>query len=227
MHTYWAATCVVGKVLAPMARSIAGWVGPCRPTSDLGRSQIAKIRTCRRRQAMPVMDIASMSERSDPLGPPASVYPTREYDPIEPELERIATGIRFEQMCFNAQGVTDDEPRWFEAAARFSINDVLYDMWLKYDVLFVSAFPCHYGPHPLFFDYTRRLVRVDDLATIKNWGGLLPEAEAGVPQTEEIEDKEMVLAVEAYGARDNEVFARAWCSRWGHSAMVADIRRTW
>ncbi|KJK84907.1 hypothetical protein H633G_11272 [Metarhizium anisopliae BRIP 53284] len=39
-------------------------------------------------------------------------------------------------------------------------------------------------------------------------------------------DDEKVLVVEAYGVADNEVLARAWCSHWGLSAVVADIRKT-
>lgn len=35
-----------------------------------------------------------------------------------------------------------------------------------------------------------------------------------------------VLVVEAFGVHDNEVFARAWCSFWGVSALVADLRKT-
>jgi hypothetical protein len=36
-----------------------------------------------------------------------------------------------------------------------------------------------------------------------------------------------VLVVEAFGVNDNEVLARAWCSHWGLSAIVADVERTW
>ena len=35
-----------------------------------------------------------------------------------------------------------------------------------------------------------------------------------------------VLVVEAFGVHDNEVFARAWCSFWGVSAIMADLRKT-
>jgi hypothetical protein len=50
----------------------------------------------------------------------------------------------------------------------------------------------------------------------------------GGPEEEEDEnDDEKVLVVEAFGVRDNEVLARAWCSHWGLSAVVADIERTW
>jgi hypothetical protein len=35
-----------------------------------------------------------------------------------------------------------------------------------------------------------------------------------------------VLAIEALGVSDNEVFARAWCAHHGHSAIVANIKET-
>lgn len=44
---------------------------------------------------------------------------------------------------------------------------------------------------------------------------------------DEDEDEEKVLVVEAFGVKDNEVLARAWCSHWGLSAVVADVERTW
>ncbi|KAF7542917.1 hypothetical protein G7046_g10092 [Stylonectria norvegica] len=50
-------------------------------------------------------------------------------------------------------------------------------------------------------------------------------AKAGMNNDED-EDEEKVLVVEAFGVRDNEVLARAWCSHWGLSAVVADIRKT-
>jgi hypothetical protein len=35
-----------------------------------------------------------------------------------------------------------------------------------------------------------------------------------------------VLAIEAMGVSDNEVFARAWCSHHGHSAIIANVKET-
>ena len=35
-----------------------------------------------------------------------------------------------------------------------------------------------------------------------------------------------VLAIEAMGVSDNEVFARAWCAHHGHSAIIANIKET-
>ncbi|KAL2021570.1 hypothetical protein VTK56DRAFT_7069 [Thermocarpiscus australiensis] len=86
-YTYWTATSIVGKVLAPTCRAVAGWVGPARPTSDLGRSQIARIRARRPPNRVTPEDVRSMSERSDPLGPPAQVYPVREYTLVGPDRD--------------------------------------------------------------------------------------------------------------------------------------------
>ena len=35
-----------------------------------------------------------------------------------------------------------------------------------------------------------------------------------------------VLVIESLGVSDNEVFARAWCARWGCSAIVANLKDT-
>lgn len=43
----------------------------------------------------------------------------------------------------------------------------------------------------------------------------------------DVDDKEKVLVIEAFGVPDNEVLARAWCAHWGLSAVVADIAKTW
>lgn len=86
-YTYWTATSIVGKVLAPTCRQLAGWVGPARPTVDLGRSQIARIRSRRPPNRVTPEDIRSMSERSDPLGPPAQVYPVKEYALVGPDRD--------------------------------------------------------------------------------------------------------------------------------------------
>lgn len=221
--TYWPATTIVGKVLAPTARSIAGWVGPCKPTEHLDGSQNVKIRSHRRLpQRMRADDMALMSGGTDPLGPPADLYPVQDYALVPPELDRPVTSIKLTQLAFKAINPTDSE-----AAFRFSYKGTPIDLRLKYDVWFISAFPCSEGPHPLFLDYTHRLIRVDEIMHIQNWGGLHDDPKAGQPPAEDIEDREKVLAIEAYGARDNEVFARAWCAHWGLSAVVADIRRTW
>ncbi|KAH6885913.1 hypothetical protein B0T10DRAFT_563897 [Thelonectria olida] len=246
-YTYWSYSCIVGKVLAPTCHSVAGWVGPARPTSDLGRSKIARIRSRRPKQRMGPEDVESMGERSDPLGPP------QKFDTVRIELLSLRPADRAEE--------TGNGPQLYDATVQFAIDGVSWPLRLMYDVSFVAAWPCSDGPHPLFFDYVYTSIRVDAIVGVRDWGNLY-----GGPQIhsvrsspgpgmmrgpyrdmfshsfghsrnnshgifdmtgdDEEDDDEKVLVVEAFGVRDNEVLARAWCSHWGLSAIVADVRKT-
>ncbi|KAL7808855.1 hypothetical protein V8C26DRAFT_412521 [Trichoderma gracile] len=248
-HTYWSASCIVGKVLAPTCHSVAGWVGPCRPTSELGRSQIARIRTRQPKQRMTREDVETMSTRSDALGPRADAYPVREYKLATLDSDRyVVDAVRMELLSFKPVPATGREssaagPRLFDAQAQFAIDGVSWPLRLMYDVSFVSAWPCADGPHPLFYDYEYKLVRADDIVRIRNWSGLYggdgqhsgpsstassppPAADAVHAVVDRDVDDEKVLVVDAVGVRDNEVLARAWCAHWGLSAVVADIHNT-
>ena len=300
-YTYWTAASIVGKVLAPTCHSVAGWVGPARPTVDLGRSQIALVRSRKppasgssgQQRVMTPEDVRTMSERSDPLGPPAEVFPVKEYALVGPEadvnddylnqdLVRIEMLTlrpsldRMSSLTVNSAGgahaAASKGPRWFDASLHFAIDGASHPFRLAFDVNFVNAWPCSDGPHPLFFDFVYESVRADELINVRDWNGqygdhshdlnarsLSPgkangrapgssgangngtgkhrkhgslsfadEVERGNGQQgEEEKDEEKVLVVEAFGVPDNEVLARAWCSQWGLSAVVADVSRTW
>ncbi|OAQ79862.1 VTC domain-containing protein [Purpureocillium lilacinum] len=271
-HTYWSASCIVGKVLAPTCRCVGGWVGPGRPTADLGRSQIARIRSRRPRQPRRRMgpeDVESMGERSDPLGPPADTYPIGDYELARPKTDegfevdtvRIellgfrpsATQPSLEEENGNGAGGTGKAavPQLFDATIQFAIDGLSWPLRLMYDVSFISAWPCSDGPHPLFFDYVYKAIQVDDIVRVRDWGGLYARQRQSATTSarsspappplppngnlddyydqlndEEEQDEEKVLVVEAFGVRDNEVLARAWCSHWGLSAVVADVDKT-
>ncbi|KAK3946140.1 VTC domain-containing protein [Diplogelasinospora grovesii] len=277
-YTYWTATSIVGKVLAPTCRSLAGWVGPARPTVDLGRSQIARIRSrtppalmTETEKRLTPEDVRSMSERSDPLGPPAEVFPVKEYALVTADMEEdsgyhLADIVRIELLNLKpcADRATEPGPRWFDAVLQFAIDGVSWPLRLAFDVSFINAWPCSDGPHPLFFDYAHARVKADELVNVRNWngvygghphdrnarslspkvptpgiggsssassgsggGGADKKAAAAVGSDDASErDEEKVLVVEAFGVPDNEVLARAWCSHWGLSAVVADIGKT-
>ncbi|KAK0613860.1 hypothetical protein B0T14DRAFT_288382 [Immersiella caudata] len=180
-YTYWSSASIVGKVLAPTCRSVAGWVGPARPTPDLGRSQIARIRARKppqQQRALTPEDVRSMSERSDPLGPPAQVFPVKEYTLVSPTYDLDAQDfVRMELLslrpCANPHpSVVDSGPRWFDARLQFAIDGASWPLRLAFDVNFIHAWPCSDGPHPLFFDYIYECVRADELVGIKNWNGV-------------------------------------------------------
>ncbi|TVY55289.1 hypothetical protein LCER1_G002714 [Lachnellula cervina] len=245
--TYWSSTSIVGKVLAPECQEIGGWVGPARPAPDLSRMQVARIRQRRPKQVLTSSDVESMMERSDPLGPPSESYPIGEYQLLHPEAEDFLNTVRIEKLALKpAPSSSDTQVKipTYDAAVQFAIDGRSWPLRLSYDVSFISACPCSRGPHPLFFDYIYKAVKVEDILTIKHWGE--PDANASIRATsstgaatpstsglgKEVQeedhdnDSEKVLVVEAFGVSDNEVLARAWCSHWGLSAVVADIEKT-
>ncbi|KAI0837337.1 hypothetical protein F5Y06DRAFT_87106 [Hypoxylon sp. FL0890] len=238
-YTYWTSNCIVGKVLAPTCLEVAGWVGPARPTIDLGRSQIARIRSRKPRQhILTPEDVTSMSDRSDPLGPPSKVYPVKDYELLTPDTDDIIDTIRIEQLNFRALPDKQQSvgPKWYDASIQFAIDAVSWPLHLTYDVSFINAWPCSDGPHPLFFDYVYTTRKVDEVVNIIDWGRpsgrdrSAPSTPVGGSKpTQAIvegDDTERVLVIEAFGNSDNEVLARAWCSHWGLSAIVADIGKT-
>ncbi|KAI1844144.1 hypothetical protein JX266_009628 [Neoarthrinium moseri] len=238
-YTYWSSACIVGKVLAPTCLEVGGWIGPARPTVDLSRSQIARIRSRRPRQRITPEDVTSMSERSDPLGPPAEVFPVKEYELVSPDVDDFTDTIRIELLNLKRTlpNRQDTGPQWFDASIQFAIDGVSWPLRLTYDVSFINAWPCSLGPHPLFFDYEYSSVKADELVKIQDWGNpggfsgrsanSTPVGGSAPPKSAMSEDDaERVLVVSAFGVRDNEVLARAWCSHWGLSAVIADIRKT-
>ncbi|KAI4599257.1 hypothetical protein KJ359_002216 [Pestalotiopsis sp. 9143b] len=238
-YTYWSASCIVGKVLAPTCLEVGGWIGPARPTT-LESSEIARIRCRRPRQRITPEDVTSMSERSDPLGPPAEVFPVSEYKLLMPDVDDFVDTVRVELLGLTSTlpSRQDHGPRWFDASIQFAIDGVSWPLRLNYDVFFISAWPCSLGPHPLFFDYVYTVIKADEIVNMRDWGSPSGLGERSVNSTPvggskpmnsalDDDDAERVLVVEAFGAPDNEVLARAWCSHWGLSAVVADIKKTW
>jgi hypothetical protein len=253
--TYWSSTSIVGKVplpppppspssrltttqvLSPTCREIAGWIGPVRPAPDLSRIQIARINQRAPKHALAPSDVASITVRSDPLGPPSSTYPTSDYTLPVPDTSFLVDTVRIEKLALKpispppspsttpspSPGPGRDVPRTYDAAVQFAIAGRSWPLRLSYDVCYVSAAPCARGPHVLFFDYVFQAVKVDEILAIKDWGGAGGEREGELGDDE----REKVLVVEACGVRDNEVLARAWCSHWGLGAIVADLGRTW
>ncbi|GAP87958.2 putative tpr domain-containing protein [Rosellinia necatrix] len=169
-YTYWTSTSIVGKVLAPTCLEVAGWVGPARPTTDLGRSQMARIRSRRPRQRMTPEDVATMSERCDPLGPTAEVYPVREYDLLTPDSDNIVDTVRIEMLTLKQIGdIPEEGSGLYDASIQFAISGVSWPLHLIHDVCFIHAWPCSDGPHPLFFDYVHTTVRADEVMGIQDW----------------------------------------------------------
>ncbi|KAH7040543.1 uncharacterized protein B0I36DRAFT_310954 [Microdochium trichocladiopsis] len=244
-YTYWTSTCIVGKVLAPTCHEVAGWVGPAKPTSDLDRSQIARIRTRRPRDRMNPQNIAAMSEDSDPLGPPAKIYPVEEYELHTPDIEDAMDTVRVELLGLTPVAERKGSgPTVFDASIQFAIDGSSWPLRLMHDVSFIHAWPCSDGPHPLYFDYVFKSVKADEVVGIRDWGrrdsGMGFNSVDGSARSTPVagprpavkkvriqeDESDQVLVIEAFGVRDNEVLARAWCAHWGLCAIVADLTKT-
>ena len=244
--TYWSSTCIVGKVLATQCREIAGWIGPAISAPDLEMVQIVNIRQRRPRQQVSPNDVKSMTVRSDPLGPPPPTqsYPVKEYQLVLPDLEEIPNTVRIEKLALKPV-LSETEPkeksladsRLYDACIQFAIDGSSWPLRLSFDVSYICAYPCAGGPHPLFYDYVYKAVKVNEILTIKDWGGLsnvmnlslsVGDSSEQISNAKRDEnDTERVLVIEAFGVPDHEVLARAWASHWGLSAIVASLHKTW
>ncbi|KAF2734020.1 hypothetical protein EJ04DRAFT_255546 [Polyplosphaeria fusca] len=253
-NTYWSSSSIVGKVLgaARGVTQIAGWIGPCIYTPDLKRAECVRIRQVSSHDPRLVSgDVESITERTNPLGPIESSYPIDDYDVPIPDSDDITDLIRMEKLSFvpakeqpkSAQG--PGAPLVFDAAIYFACGGDSWPMKLRYDVDFIQAFPCHQGPHVLFYDFKYEAIKIDDsLVDIVDWGRQSgrtsrpssvrssPNSKMSTALTTSTPtgpahlQVQKVLAIEALGVSDNEVFARAWCAHHGHSAIVANVKET-
>lgn len=254
-NSYWSSECIVGKVLSAArgVTQIAGWIGPCIYTPDLKRTECVRVR---QQEALdPKLtpkDVESMEVRTSPLGPKESSYPIDDYNIPTPDTDDVTDDIRVEKLSFvptkeqpSSSRIGPSAPLLFDAAIFFACGGESWPMKLKYNVDFINAFPCHEGPHVLFYDYAYKAIKVDDsLVDLADWGRqagrisrpasarMDPSSKksTALTTTTPLELAHMqvkeVLAIEALGVSDNEVFARAWCAHHGHSAVIANIKET-
>lgn len=246
--TYWYFQNIVGKVLGA-CRGVSqdyGWFGPCLPSHDLFGLQTLLIHT----EDVPVKPSKSrvqrMAARSAPLGPPAHRYPVRDYTLPLPDSSNTVDCVRIQRLAFTTHSLPDsaDDPITYSAAIVFAVENEIIPIRLRYDVSFIHAPPCR-GPHPLFWDYAYQTINVDELLLdLRCWNGVFVDAEtpgetsspassfasssgaSADAKTKRTLGPESILVVEADGAEDNAVLARAWASHVRFSAVVADGRET-
>ncbi|KAI9650969.1 hypothetical protein NHQ30_001006 [Ciborinia camelliae] len=188
--TYWASTCIVGKVLAPTCEEIAGWVGPALASTDIDRTQVLRIRQRMTPQVITKTDVLSMRVRSDPLGPPDPgdpVYPVSEF--VMPMLDILSPpvdNIRIQKLAFDVakphpqldggspkrSSEMGKRPPNYDACVVFARKGQTVWLRLAHDVSFITAQPCSNGLHALFFDYVYKIARMNQLLDIHNWAGV-------------------------------------------------------
>lgn len=225
-NTYWYWECIVGKVLGAMegVHCTAGWIGPCISSTDLKSVEYVRVYQDRAPERMKKRDLRTLANRSDPLGSLDSSYPVSNFHLVLPSFATAMDTVRVEKLALKVrdgnQGNGSPTVVKHEVGIEFANNDDSHTILLQFDVSFVAAAACWAGPHVLSYEYSYKFARV---------GKLLESCSAreaiGLSNSVEIAE-DTVLVIEAYGAADNAVLARAWCSYLGLSAVVADLKHT-
>jgi hypothetical protein len=154
-NTYWSNESIVGKVLgaARGVNEIAGWIGPCISTTDLKRTECARV--LQRPALEPfstAADCQSISHRSDPLGPErVQSYPVEDFDLVVPDAKVLIDNVRVQKlrldMVENQSQKSDGSPLLWKPVIDFAFGSRSVPMWLKHNVNFIAAYPCENPPH--------------------------------------------------------------------------------
>lgn len=214
-NTYWYWESIVGKVMGAMhgSKSVAGWIGPCMYTTDLGRVQYVRIYQKRTLERMKKRDRRTIAARSDPLGLPNTSYRVGDFELVLPDFEKTADNIRMEKLALKIHlDSSANEPGNLvehDVAVRVLVDGISYPIRLRYDVSFIAAAACWAGPHVLFREYAYMAVGVNKLMYNFKWAGWDGATDSPTENPED-EDNDTVLLIEAYGVADNAVLARTW-----------------
>ena len=188
--TYWFFQSIVAKVLGAYqgVNQDYGWVGHCIPSEDLSALQTLLVHT----EQVPVRPsksrVKNMAARSAPLGPSALTYPIRDYElplPLAADSSCIVDSIRIQKLALTTHSLQlslptpsndyddNDNPTTYNAAIVFAVENQIFPIRLRYNVSFIYAPRCLGGPHPLFWDYAYRTIRVDELLLdLRGWNGV-------------------------------------------------------
>ncbi|KAL9589914.1 MAG: hypothetical protein Q9203_001269 [Teloschistes exilis] len=231
LNTYWQWESIVGKVLGAMegSKCVAGWIGPCAFTPDLDPVQYVRIYQKPPAERMKKRDRKTIAQRSDPLGLRDTKYRVSDFVMVLPDLDKCINDIEVDKLAFmvHIDPATGEPGDLFEhdVAVQFTINGGLWPVRLRYNVSFIAAAACWFGPHVLSREYAYKSVCVRKITTNFKWAGWNGETDSPIGDLYEIDD-DRVLLVEAYGAANSAVFARAWCAHMGLSAVVSDLSIT-
>ena len=231
--SYWYWECIVAKVMAAAqgVNQVAGWVGPVPYSSDIAWDRCVAINQYRPHYSVDECDIENMLLRSDARGPAAEDYPVRDFGFPMIKTDAVHT-IRFQRLEF--------KPAAYDPVIKSTVYDscVVFDVQgfftrampirLRYNVSFTAAPPCKLGPHVLHRTYAPVVAPVDSIWRLNFWAGccVCPLDKHGAKckhrvKWPELFNEKKILVVRAFGKEDNDVFARAWCSYMGLSAVIA------
>ncbi|KAF9458772.1 prion-inhibition and propagation-domain-containing protein [Collybia nuda] len=234
-QSYWRCRTVLGRVLSslPGVKSLCGWVGPCPAIEG---PQMKYIRLKARRVAPPVTDnvihiggygsddgeestrpkkdediqayisqIKDESSWSTPA-PPVLLTNTFTFESIHLKALPLEADIAANSSTLSQEKL--DRETEYRASLTFQTgNGALTTYTLYTNPVFVSAPPCHNGPHKVhsreLSKFRRNIWNVQDLKD-------------AAPDGYETKD---LLVINATG-RGAETLAKAWCSEKGKNALI-------
>lgn len=236
--SYWYFQCIIAKVMAAAkdVEQSTGWVGPVYFSATLASDQCVLVSQYEPPRTLSERNVLNLKAQSDVLGPPADDYPVRDYISLKLRTKAIH-GIQFQRLEFRT-AFRDKQTgnMLYDSCALFVFPGFFSStipVRLRYNVDFITAPPCHSGPHVLYNGYRYQIVPVDQIWRCNFWGGACvcpldrkgPKCKHRI-RSPDLFDEENVLVIRTSGPPDNEVFARAWCSYMGLSAVVADCKDT-
>ena len=238
LSTYWYWECIIAKVMAAAdgVNQSTGWVGPVYLSPSLEEDECVLVNQYEAPYRLNKRSVKSMKLRSDPLGPAADDYPVREYSFPRLSVEAVRS-IQLQRLEVKDSRFNDVAGNsLYDSCVHFSIAGFFSSqipVRLRYNVDFIAAVPCHSGPHVLYHGYNYQVVSVDSIWRLNFWGGgcVCPLDRKGKKCRHRLQypshfEDDKILVIRAFGPADNDVFARAWCSYMGLSAVVASNRMT-
>ena len=230
--TYWYWESIVGKVLGAMqgSNSVAGWIGPCMYTPDLGRVQCIRVNQEQPANRMKVRDIGTIAERTDPLGSWDDSYSVSDFTLVLPNFDNTVDNVRVEKLAVKElrhhkkpRHYNSEDSNEHQVAVQIAVDGISEPIRLRYNVSFIASTACSAGPHLLHHNYAYKTVRVDKLV-YTGWAARV-SAEAKSKRehakiTDSEDDDNEVLVIEAYGVADNAVLARAWSVELSSSSPI-------
>jgi hypothetical protein len=250
-RSFWSKFCIVGRVLAPAKESTEcmGWVNTpqFQPLDDIGETykdvwlNVTASNPPTRRQGLRIYDGQKLADDSNVLGAGRGKILSSEYSMVS---DKVLQGLKIMEIEVNALTVrrkSTSAARENSLSAALTFTSITTEngrsqreLQLAYGVGFVSSHPCrtphghvvlpaeqreqHHHPHhqahehlpshPLHNSYNFEPKSVADLIDASP-----PEASRGLA----------VWIVDARGSPSKDMFARAWCSQVGNSAVVSRV----
>ena len=226
--SYWHSNCIVGKVLGPQPDvwQVGDWICGIKLRTHSSGHPFIRVFQIPTQHTIQELDIEKLADRSNPAGDSKAIYSTKEFNipvtPFDTNLDHVQfLSVRFTDCC------DEQDSTLHYAHLRFLIDGYRCYRPLRYNVDFVEACTCHSGPHPLHKSYPYKAVKAKRLIRLNAWGHANVDDDYDadpntLPESTIEKIPERVLVITASHA-DEEVFARAWCSNLGLSAVVGNL----